>query len=83
MKPRPQWEELFSLSEKEKTEIGKNRATALKDYSADPIAQSIVPPQLFAQWFLGLDENQVELLQEAREAEFAEEQRLEKQSEEE
>jgi len=69
------WDDLFAMSEKDKTEVGKNRAAALKDYATQPAAQEVVPPEAFMELFLGLDSDQVELIQEQREAYIQEEQR--------
>lgn len=62
-----EWPDLFSLSEKDKTEIGAKRSTALKDYVAVPDAQNVVPPDSFLREFLGFDEDQVELIMTERE----------------
>lgn len=56
------WEDLFSLSPTQKTEIGKNRATALKDYSANPEARSIIPIKAFMTYFLGMDDEEIEIV---------------------
>jgi len=79
-----QWEDLFAQSEKEKSDIGKTRSAALKEYSANAIAQTIVPPRQFFKHFLGfsdavlneLDDGTMEqMLAEEREAQrFEEEQ---------
>lgn len=74
------WLDLFAPSDKDKAEVGKIRSDALKDYANDPIAQSIVPPEAFFEWFLGLDEDQrekiLELAQAANKLAMEEEQRL-------
>jgi len=56
------WSDLFAESEKERIEIGAKRATALKDYLASPIAQSIVTPEAFLEFFLGLTNDQIDLI---------------------
>jgi hypothetical protein len=54
------WSELFSPSEKEKVEIGKLRAEALKSYFSEPMANEIVPIDLAMKYILGLDKDQLE-----------------------
>jgi hypothetical protein len=56
------WSDLFTKSEKEKTEIGKNRATALREYMTSPFATSVVPPPAFMEYFLGLPDEDIELI---------------------
>lgn len=58
------WSDLFAMSEKERIEVGKNRTSALKEYVSTPMAESIVPPQAFFEFFLGLDEDQQFLISE-------------------
>jgi hypothetical protein len=56
------WMDLFSVSEKSKAEVGEIRARALASYAAQPIGQSIIPPQAFFEYFLGLTDEQIELI---------------------
>lgn len=63
-----QWEDLFSISEKDKVEIGKSRALALKEYTQNPMAEFIIPPDIFYRHFLGFTEEQVELIEERKKA---------------
>lgn len=58
------WDELFSISNKEKVEIGKARATAIKEYTTNPAAEELVPPEAFYRHILGLDDNEINLLME-------------------
>lgn len=58
------WDKLFSLSDKEKVELGKSRAVALKEYSTNPAAQYMMPFKMFAQFLMGLDENQISVIME-------------------
>jgi len=53
------WEDLFSLSEKDRVEIGSQRATALKNYTSQPMSEGIVSPDAFLKFFLGLSEEQL------------------------
>ena len=68
-----EWEDLFAPSEKEKAEVGKIRATALKDYISNPVLESVITPEAFFKFFLGLKENQVNDIIEMRDAEIIEE----------
>jgi hypothetical protein len=58
------WPELFRLSEKEKAEIGKIKATSIKEYSQSATAESILPRQMFYKLVLQLDDEQIELIEE-------------------
>lgn len=77
--PRPKeafkvdWPELFTLTEKEKAEIGKLKSTAIKDYSQNPIAESILPRLAFYRFILGLTDDQIELVEEQLAAQVLEE----------
>lgn len=62
------WSDLFAPSEKDKVEVGRNRTQSLKDYASEPAAEMMVPFDLFAQHFLGMSAEQVELMKETREA---------------
>lgn len=61
------WSDLFAPSEKDKAEVGKTRAQALKEYVSQPGAQEVMPMEAFMQFFLGLSEEQVALITEMRE----------------
>jgi len=67
-----EWEDLFSASEKEKAEVGKIRAGALKDYVTQN-ATYIIPPEAFMKYFLGFDDDAISQIQEMLEAVKAEE----------
>lgn len=60
------WDKLFSLSDKEKVELGKNRAIALKEYSTNPAAQYMFPYEMFLRFLMGLDDNQLSTIVEHR-----------------
>ncbi len=53
------WDKLFNLSDKEKVELGKNRAIALKEYSTNPAAQYMFPYEMFLKYLMGMDDNQL------------------------
>lgn len=55
-----EWEDLFSPSQKEKAEVGKIRASALKEYAVNPAIQDAMPPAAFFKYFLGLDADQID-----------------------
>jgi hypothetical protein len=59
-----EWLDLFAPSDKDKAEVGKIRADALAVYARDPLAQLILPPDAFFEWFLGLNEDQREKIKE-------------------
>jgi len=78
-----EWEDLFAPSEKDKAEVGKTRATALKEYLTNPAVESIVSPEAFFKYFLGLKEEQITDIIELRDAEMNEEIKSIKEAEEE
>lgn len=49
-----EWEPLFSVSEKDKAEVGKMRAEALRSYVGAIGAQEVMPPEMFMKFMLGL-----------------------------
>jgi hypothetical protein len=57
------WSDLFALSEADLIKIGKDRTTALKDYSTNPVAEAIIPPEAFLQYFLGFNDDQIAVIQ--------------------
>ena len=60
-------------SEKEKIEIGKGRAEALAKYASSLTAETVVPPPMFLEFFLGLSKEEIEMIKEAQEAALLEE----------
>lgn len=62
------WMDLFSPSDKEKSDVGRIRAAALKDYAGVPGVDQIMPPDAFFEFFLGLNQDQIELINEMRQA---------------
>ena len=65
------WDKLFSLSDKEKVELGKNRAISLKEYSTNPAAQYMIPYNMFLKFLMGLDDNQISTIEENRKEQIA------------
>ena len=70
-----QWEDLFAVGDKEKAEVGRIRASALKEYTSNSMSEIVVPPQAFYQFFLGLGEDEIELIDEMRKAMVKEEEK--------
>lgn len=60
------WEDLFAPSEKEKAEVGKIRADALKAYGDSISGQDLIPLDMAASIFLGLDDDMIEQLLQSR-----------------
>lgn len=58
------WSDIFAPSEKEHADIGKTRAAALQSYMNNPAAEIVVPPEVFFEYMLGLDEDDVQRVKE-------------------
>lgn len=71
-----QWSDLFAQSNKDKAEVGRIRAEALSKYVSSPMAESILPPDAFFEFFLGFDSEQIELIKEMVKAMIQEEQQI-------
>jgi hypothetical protein len=56
------WLDLFSISEKERVEIGKARANAIREYTTNPSAESLMSPEAFFEIGLGLSQEQIDLV---------------------
>lgn len=69
------WLDLFSISEKERVEIGKSRANAVREYTTNPMAQSIVSPDEFKEYFLGYTQGQIDYSKKLIAAGISEEQK--------
>lgn len=54
------WDKLFSLSDKEKVQIGKDRSMAIRDYVASPVAVELIPIESFLKHVLAFDNKQIE-----------------------
>ena len=70
-----QWSDLFAVGEKEKAEVGRIRASAIKEYVSQPLATEIIPPAAFMEFMLGFDRDQIELINEMVEEAMIEEER--------
>ena len=69
------WSDLFAPSEKERSEIGKTKAEALARYASALGAEDIIPAEAFMEFFLGLDQEQINLIKEIREQAMLDEER--------
>ena len=67
------WQDLFSISEKAKVEIGVRRAEALRNYTYNAMAGVIMPPDAFLEKCLGLTADEITLVQKMRDEELGEE----------
>lgn len=70
------WEDVFAPSESDKVEIGRKRASALKDYSSSALASEILAPSLVFKHILGMNEEQAQEALESMDEEAVEEARL-------
>jgi hypothetical protein len=69
------WLDLFSISEKERVEIGKSRANAIREYTTNPMAEAVIPPDAFFEFCLGLSQPQIDLIKKQLAAGISEEQK--------
>jgi len=67
------WEDLFATSEQARVEMGKARANALREYTYNPLAAMVVPPDGFKEFFLGFDRKQIEYMKQLNTDEILEE----------
>jgi hypothetical protein len=79
------WSDLYAASYKDKVDIGRTRAEALKAYASVPGLSELIPPEKFVELFLGFSSEQAQKLMmhvqdmagaEARDAATEEEERL-------
>jgi len=68
-----EWEDLFAPSEKERAEVGKTRAGALESWSKSMLNIDALPPELVPKLLLGLNDDQVDEVEQARERQIEEE----------
>jgi len=69
------WLDLFSISEKDRVDIGKARANAIREYTTNPMAQSIIPPEAFFEYCLGFSQGQIDFTKKLVGAGISEEQK--------
>jgi len=60
------WQDLFSISEKDRVDIGKARANALREYTTNVMAEGIMPPDVFLEKCLGFTTEEVTWVKEKR-----------------
>ncbi len=72
------WQDLFSVSDKDKAEVGKTRAQALREYLTNPNAEYVIPPAAFYELFLGLSQDEIDLIEEMRDALIKDESMIER-----
>lgn len=54
------WLDLFSISEKDRVDIGKARANSIREYTTNPTAQGLIPPEAFFEYCLGFSQSQID-----------------------
>jgi len=64
---------MFERSAQEKAEVGKIRAQALKEYTSQPMAESIIPPDAFYKYFLGFNQDEIDSVKAMQEQAMEEE----------
>ena len=67
-----EWPDSYALTEKDRVEIGHVRATALKEYATNPTSEDMMPLEAFLKIILGLNDDQIALIEEMREAQMEE-----------
>jgi hypothetical protein len=67
------WNDLYSLSEKARVEIGKGRANALREYTYSPMSQAVISPDAFLEKFLGFTTEEITLIKKMRDDVISEE----------
>lgn len=71
------WPDIKALSEKERTDINKERVTMLKDYMSTPGTDTMIPEDIFMREFLVMDENTIEECMESIEEYWREQEKQE------
>lgn len=60
------WTDLFTKSDKDLAEIGRIRSTAVKEYTTNPLAEDLFPPEAFFQYGAGLRTDEITHVMELR-----------------
>ncbi len=68
-----EWSDLFAASEKDKAEVGRVRAMAVREYTQNPLATSLIVPRAFYKHFLGLHPDEIKELEEMADDDIVEE----------
>lgn len=58
------WPDMYALSDEQKARLGQTRAAALASYTQNPQSALIFPPKVFYQHMLGLDEEDIDVVEE-------------------
>lgn len=53
------WKDLFTKSEKDRAEVGRIRATAIKEYTTNPWAEDIIPNEAFLRYLAGMSDEEI------------------------
>lgn len=69
------WLDLFSISEKERVDIGQKRAESIRSYTTNPGAEAVMPPKAFYEFCLGLSQAQIDLIDKIIDEGISEEQK--------
>ena len=56
------WSDLYAKSEADMVKIGLDRSTALRNYTSSPLSEAVISPDAFLEYFLGLDDSQIEIV---------------------
>ena len=67
------WPDLYAPSDKEKAEIGKTIATAIKEFTMSPMSESVMTSDAFLKFGLKFDDETIELINEMKQAMIREE----------
>lgn len=67
------WPNVYDLNPKQKSEIGKNRADALRLYTTNSLSQIILPFESFMELGLGMTDQEIELAMQRRKKPFQDE----------
>ena len=71
-----EWEDLYAATEKEKAEIGRIRAEAVRAYASSPTAEDVFPLDAFYRYVMQLKDEQIAKIFEERDELLAEENRI-------
>lgn len=67
-----QWQDLWTVSQKDKAELGQLMSASLRDYLSTPMAMEILPPDMFFRLILGLSDADIELIEQYVDAQLTE-----------
>jgi hypothetical protein len=67
------WSDLFAQSEKMRVDIGKSRSNSIREYTSNPMAIEVIPPQVFMEKCLGFSEDEIDWVYSVRDTEMEDE----------